>query len=269
MKKSLYLSIFSFLLAGCSPPNPESFVQKEVPADPVSTPVDEAPSMIRENEPLAAVPEPAVLGSASEPALPPKAAAGDWDARGKELMAEFIEGFHPPALESITEVTLSSGTVIQGKAKALGPDSVTMEMAQGEITYSNANLAPASRVKLFARDYAFMKAKMQVDRERAEFTAAQQQAKMVKEKEAGVSVPRNAADGSVWQVLEYLKHNLRDPQNFRALEWGRVQPDRGGYLVTLKYQTTAGSLGVITEHKYFFMDPTGKVYQTAAMKGGN
>lgn len=49
-------------------------------------------------------------------------------------------------------------------------------------------------------------------------------------------VSNSASDGSVYQVKNYLKNILKDPDSFEAIEWSPVQNTDTGYMVQCKYR---------------------------------
>jgi hypothetical protein len=269
-------------LSGCQPPAPENFAEESAPSstdtarsravdvDSLDATAPSDPVVFQPSPPLPATPPPSLLAqNPGPPPMPvPGAAPYDWNARGQALMAYYATEFKAPTLEGVTELRLSSGSTVRGVVTGLTEDSITLQLAQGSITYQNTNLAPELRSRLFARDYAYLKAREQVELERKDFERRLTDTKVERAKESGGEIPRNERDGTVWQVVDYLKNNLRNPDAIRYLEWGRVLPDgKGGYVVSLKYQTTGGSLGVVTENKYFFMNARGQVLRTAAKKG--
>lgn len=67
-------------------------------------------------------------------------------------------------------------------------------------------------------------------------------------------------DGSVRQVKQWLKDNLKDPASFEAIEWSSVQktPD-GDYLVRCKYRAKNSFGGFEISNQIFYMDSEGNV----------
>ena len=78
-------------------------------------------------------------------------------------------------------------------------------------------------------------------------------------------VNNNELDGSVFQVRNYLRANLKDPDSYEEIEWSPVvvdsvagKPQR--FMVRHKYKAKNG-LGVYTiENKVFYLDSIGTVY---------
>jgi hypothetical protein len=67
-------------------------------------------------------------------------------------------------------------------------------------------------------------------------------------------------DGSVRQVKQWLKDNLKDPNSFDAIGWTAVQktPD-GGYSVRCKYRAKDSFGGYDISNQIFYMDSEGNV----------
>jgi len=68
--------------------------------------------------------------------------------------AELLKNFKAPAIGSMVTIKLVGGMTRTGKLVALNPDSVTLELPVGPITYKKKLLNNATRRKLFAEDYA-------------------------------------------------------------------------------------------------------------------
>ena len=79
-------------------------------------------------------------------------------------------------------------------------------------------------------------------------------------------VPKNNRDGSVDQVVDWMKENLRNPESIRVVRWYPVEPDEKGYQVRCKYKIRMDGFGMAEERKIFFLDGYGKVYRTAGYK---
>ncbi len=73
------------------------------------------------------------------------------------------------------------------------------------------------------------------------------------------SVYNSPADGSVQQVRDYLRDNLKDPRSVEYIEWSRVMPTDNGYLVSVKYRAKNSFGGYVVEQNTFILDKTGRV----------
>lgn len=78
---------------------------------------------------------------------------------------------------------------------------------------------------------------------------------------APVEIVSNSAwDGSVRQVETWLEQNLKDPNSFEAIEWGKVlKADSGNFLVRVKYRAKNSYGGYVIEEKLFELSPQGGV----------
>ncbi len=78
------------------------------------------------------------------------------------------------------------------------------------------------------------------------------------------SSPRNSpVDGSVHQVQTYLQANLRDPDSYQSIDWGKVRQQEGHYVVSHRYRAKNGFGGYSVEEKTFVLDSAGQVISTA------
>lgn len=75
-------------------------------------------------------------------------------------------------------------------------------------------------------------------------------------------VKNNSSDGSVWQVKEYLKQNLKDPRSYESIEWGNVLKTDNGYLVRHKYRAKNSFGGYTIENLIFYIDYEGNITGT-------
>ncbi|WP_416243452.1 hypothetical protein ACLSSQ_00320 [Azospira sp. APE16] len=73
------------------------------------------------------------------------------------------------------------------------------------------------------------------------------------------SVHNSQWDGSVYQVEAYLKSNLRDPDSYQGIAWGKVTPKDGGYSVYHRYRAKNGFGGYVVHEDMFFIDQQGNV----------
>ncbi|MGB5988151.1 MAG: hypothetical protein WBG43_00195 [Marinifilaceae bacterium] len=74
-----------------------------------------------------------------------------------------------------------------------------------------------------------------------------------------VLVKNSAIDDSVFQVVEYLKKNLNDPDSYQSIVWGRVNKEGNNYTVTHKYRAKNGFGGYVIELKHFVLNKNGIV----------
>ena len=73
-------------------------------------------------------------------------------------------------------------------------------------------------------------------------------------------VKNNGLDASVYQVEQYLKNNLRDPDSYEPMEWSAVQKTKNGwYYVRHKYRARNGFGGMNIENQIFYLDEDGNV----------
>jgi hypothetical protein len=83
----------------------------------------------------------------------------------------------------------------------------------------------------------------------------------VKEPEKSPSLVTNSAwDASVYQVQNYLRDNLLDPNSIEYIEWSPVvENDDGTYLVRVKYRAKNSFGGYVIKNQIFTLDQEGKV----------
>jgi len=81
-----------------------------------------------------------------------------------------------------------------------------------------------------------------------------------------VAVVSNSSwDGSVYQVEQWLKHNLKDPDSFQAIEWSPVVEIPPGsklphkFIARCKYRAKNSFGGYAIEQKMFYLDSEGRV----------
>lgn len=72
-------------------------------------------------------------------------------------------------------------------------------------------------------------------------------------------VSNSAWDGSVYQVKNYLRNILKDPDSFEAIEWSPVQNTDTGYMVRCKYRAKNSYGGYVIENKIFILNKPGNV----------
>jgi hypothetical protein len=69
-------------------------------------------------------------------------------------------------------------------------------------------------------------------------------------------------DGSVAQVEDYLKENLKDPDSYEGIDWSKVVKEDGNdysFMVRHKYRAKNGFGGYVVENKVFYLSATGRV----------
>lgn len=76
---------------------------------------------------------------------------------------------------------------------------------------------------------------------------------------AGIEVKNSSLDGSISQVVKYLKNNLKDPDSYESIEWGNVTETDNGYIVRHKYRAKNSFGGYVIEHQIFHIDWQGNI----------
>jgi uncharacterized protein YyaL (SSP411 family) len=76
-----------------------------------------------------------------------------------------------------------------------------------------------------------------------------------------VYVGNDDYDGSVKQVVTYLKENLKDPRSYESISWSKVMQKDGNYFVRHKYRSKNSFGGYVVENKLFYIDLYGKIYK--------
>lgn len=66
-------------------------------------------------------------------------------------------------------------------------------------------------------------------------------------------------DGSVYQVERWLKNNLKDPDSFEAIAWGKVERTTNGYSVWCRYRAKNSFGGYVVEAQKFTINDDGVV----------
>ena len=79
------------------------------------------------------------------------------------------------------------------------------------------------------------------------------------------AVVNKTTDGSLIQVVDYLKNNLRDPDSYEGIEWSKVEkvdnlPWR--FVVRHKYRAKNGFGGYNVANTLFYLDSQGNVIKT-------
>lgn len=73
------------------------------------------------------------------------------------------------------------------------------------------------------------------------------------------TVENSSWDGSVSQVKDWLRENLKDPGSLEFIEWGTVVETSSGYFVRVKYRAKNSFGGYVIEEKIFTLDHSGNV----------
>jgi len=74
-------------------------------------------------------------------------------------------------------------------------------------------------------------------------------------------VANDEYDGSVKQVVAYLKENLKDPRSYESISWSKVMHKDNYYLVRHKYRAKNSLGGYVIENKLFYIDLYGEIYK--------
>jgi hypothetical protein len=76
----------------------------------------------------------------------------------------------------------------------------------------------------------------------------------------GGTVESSAWDGSVWQVKQWLKDNLKDPKSLDIMEWSKLveEPD-GNLAVRVKYRAKNSFGGYVIENKVVRLSRNGDI----------
>ena len=83
--------------------------------------------------------------------------------------------------------------------------------------------------------------------------------KRLERKEKGNKIENSAWDGSVSQVKKYLQNNLKDPNSYESIEWGKVIENENGYIIRHKYRAKNSFGGYTIENNIFHLDLKGNV----------
>src|SRR5690606_943621 len=74
-----------------------------------------------------------------------------------------------------------------------------------------------------------------------------------------VLVENSKWDGSVSQVKDYLKKNLKDPKSYESIEWSEVQRVGADYRVRHKYRSKNSFGGFVIENQIFTISNQGEI----------
>ena len=76
---------------------------------------------------------------------------------------------------------------------------------------------------------------------------------------SNVRVENSSWDGSVSQVKDYLKKNLKDPKSYESIEWSEVQRVGDNYRVRHKYRAKNSYGGYMIENQIFTINKQGEI----------
>lgn len=80
-----------------------------------------------------------------------------------------------------------------------------------------------------------------------------------------VKVTNSAWDGSVSQVVDWIKKNANDADSFEAIEWSPVQKTESGYLVRCKFKAKNAYGAYVTSNAIFELDNRGNVTDVSGL----
>lgn len=116
-----------------------------------------------------------------------------------------------------------------------------------------------------AKNYSDYKTRKEIMAGKDRFNEIRKAENWIKEHESEINASRyksrvvNGYDGSVWQVEEYLKQNLKDPDSYESIEWGNVTSNDQGYFVKHKYRAKNSFGGYVIETQVFQIDMQGNI----------
>lgn len=96
--------------------------------------------------------------------------------------------------------------------------------------------------------------------------AIEEARKRLERKENSITIENSAWDGSVFQVEKYLKKNLKDPDSYESIEWGKVVETDNGYMVRHKYRAKNSFGGYTIDNNVFYLDFKGSVTNVVPYK---
>jgi hypothetical protein len=79
------------------------------------------------------------------------------------------------------------------------------------------------------------------------------------------TVNQSRIDGSVKQVVDYIKEHAHDPESYESVSWDTLYLTRGGafkYSIKHKFRIKNGFGALRLTHIEFFIDSSGKVVAT-------
>lgn len=72
-------------------------------------------------------------------------------------------------------------------------------------------------------------------------------------------VENSTLDGSVRQVKDYLKQNLKDPKSYEPIEWSEVYRNGNNYIVRHKYRAKNSFGGYVISNQKFVLNSEGNI----------
>lgn len=103
-------------------------------------------------------------------------------------------------------------------------------------------------------------------RERARVAAAEAEARCAAAMRGPATVRNSEWDGSVREVMAYLKIALKEPDSFEAIEWSPVKRNCQGYSVRVMYRARNGFGGMTIENQTFQIGRDGMVIEVVNLK---
>jgi hypothetical protein len=263
-------------LCACTPPDEARDRPEESPADLFSEASVPAP------ERAETATRPSVPGQAGKPSidLNPGPREPDYQALKAALMPKYEAEFKGPEPGMKVVLVLRDGMKKQGVFLETKDDKVFIELEAGILGYARTSLHPMSQTLYFASTFAQYKTLQDLKARKAAYDQAVVDAEIARA-QAGTksrrgtstvtpTIPRNdpGKQGAVWQVVQYLRTESRDPTNMRFLKWGKVQPKPSGegWQVSLQYAYSTPEQSNYVTHKWFLIDKNGQVYRTALYK---
>ncbi|WP_294957975.1 hypothetical protein [Sulfurovum sp.] len=79
-------------------------------------------------------------------------------------------------------------------------------------------------------------------------------------------VSNSGWDGSVYQVEDYLKKTLKDPDSYQSIQWYKVKKTPTGFKVLHEYRAKNSFGGYVVEMREFILDSNGNVIATKKIK---
>jgi hypothetical protein len=251
----LWIGGIALLLSSCKPlPPPDlSHPEEKVLADPLS-----APPVVE-------------VEDTGEP---------DWQARYREWRDKLHGTFRAYPTNKTVVVRVMGGAERQGKITRIAETEIDFQVVSGVVTYPRGQLAMETRARIYEEDYLHAKSRSEVLREREAYRSRRQAeraeaARRVAAAQRASSVgvadrqplhgirpgpPVNDPDDrSVWHVKNHLEHTLQDPDSIEYISWSPVMRDGDTYRVVCTYRAWAGSFGIVTEKKVFFLNAEGQV----------
>ena len=81
-----------------------------------------------------------------------------------------------------------------------------------------------------------------------------------------IKISNSPWDGSVYQVEKYLKANLKDPDSYEGMEWGKVIENNSNFIVRHKYRARNSFGGYVVEEYIFTLNIDGIIIAAKKVK---